>query len=169
MVTRSTRLEFLIVTIAFVVLLLCSRPPRSGNAEITEPIEPVAQSLPAVAKPAPLPGAKPVAQAVQPVRAPSIRQTATPPVDMTGLERSSTSKIATKRMATVDARNCPGLNYREVMYGEVTARLVWDGNRFFARKVCIVKEPDGTTSVWSFDDPGNAILTEIGEVPVDGQ
>ena len=72
-------------------------------------------------------------------------------------------------MASVDARTCPGLNYPEVMYGEVTVRWVWDGSKLSPRKVCVVNQPDGVTTGGSFDDPSGATLTEIGELPADGQ
>jgi hypothetical protein len=59
-----------------------------------------------------------------------------------------------RRIGVVDARNCPGLNYKEVMYGEVTVRWVWDGQRLVPRKVCVVQEGNGVTSVWDFDQHG---------------
>jgi hypothetical protein len=158
---RATRLELLIVTVAFVVLLLCSRPPNPGTARPIGPASPAAQSVP-----------EPT-QKID-VKLPeerNIRQEQTPsaPVAMPRSEPAPQVKLHTKRMATVDARKCPGLKYRDIMYGEVTVRSVWDGSRFVLRKVCVVAESDGTTTVWSFDDPGDAVITEIGEAPADGQ
>jgi hypothetical protein len=167
MVMRSTRLEFLIVTIAFVVLLLCSRPPKTGEAQTTEPMEPVAQPEVMAEKPTAPPVAIPSAPAAQPAVEDPPRQTAPAVVSLPVPDRSPGPKPRTKRMASVDARNCPGLNYPEILYGEVTVRFVWDGNRSVPRKVCVVTGPDGVTTVWSFDDPGGAIVTEIGDFPAD--
>jgi hypothetical protein len=160
MVMRSTRLEFLIVTIAFVVLLLCSRPPKSGNAETPDPG--ISNPKCEISSPTPAPVVEPAVQS-------PARQTPSAPAVVAGPERPPALKSPTKRMASVDARNCPGLSYPDIMYGEVTVRWVWDGSKFVPRKVCVVKEPDGTTTAWSFDNPGSAILTEIGEVPADSQ
>ena len=63
------------------------------------------------------------------------------------------------RVGAVDAR---GLD-KDVMYGEVTVRWVWNGTRFVPRKVCVVKEPNGVTSVWSFDQQGQAVLSELSD------
>jgi hypothetical protein len=165
MVMRSTRLEFLIVTTAFVILLLCSRPPRPGSARTVEP-EALDTRIPTV-NPAPAVQTPMVAEEST-HKMPAV-QTPAAPVATIQPETPQTPKPAAKRMASVDARKCPGLNYRQIMYGEVTVRWVWDGTKLVPRKVCVVNEPGGTTSVWSFDDPGDAILTEIGDLPADGR
>ncbi len=165
MVMRSTRLEFLIVTIGFVILLLCSRPPRSGNAEPPQPESPVAAPETSTPVPAPVPE-EPAVKIAAP--SPSA-QTPDVPVRVPEPKPAPAPQPATKRMASVDARHCPGLNFPEIMYGEVTVRWVWDGSKFVPRKVCVVNAPNGVTTVWSFDHPGGAILTEIGEAPADGQ
>jgi hypothetical protein len=165
MVMRSTRLEFLIVTIAFVILLLCSRPPSPGNAEPTKPeISNLRTEVPD-----PVPVVVPAAIPTEPIKETPTAQIPPAPVNVPRPDPPQPPKPRTKRMASVDARNCPGLNYPQIMYGEVTADFVWDGNKSVLRKVCVVKGPGGVTSVWSFDDPGGAILTEIGEFPIDGQ
>ncbi len=74
-----------------------------------------------------------------------------------------------RRIGVVDARNCRGLGYKEVMYGEVTVRWVWDGQRLVPRKVCVVKESNGVTSVWDFDEHDPAVrMSEIQE-PINPQ
>ena len=65
----------------------------------------------------------------------------------------------------VDARKCDSLKYPNIMYGEVTVSRVWNGTTFEWRKVCEVKEKDGTTSVWSFDDRHEGVT--ISELPPD--
>lgn len=62
----------------------------------------------------------------------------------------------------VDARNCPG--YNKIMYGVVSFREVWNGSELVPQKVCIVKDDDGTISVWSFEQARFAIVSEIDEV-----
>jgi hypothetical protein len=61
----------------------------------------------------------------------------------------------------VDARKCNGLNYKDVMYGEVTVRRIWNGQEFVARKVLEVKEKSGVTSIWAFDERDDVTLSEI--------
>jgi hypothetical protein len=66
-----------------------------------------------------------------------------------------------KPLGLVDARKCPGLNYNDILYGEVTVRSVWDGARFVLHKVVVVREKSGAISTWSFDDRDDIVLTEI--------
>ncbi len=66
----------------------------------------------------------------------------------------------TKRVGIVDARNCDKLNYRDVMYGDVSVRWVWDGQRLAPQKVCVVPESNSVSSVWSFSQPNDATLSE---------
>ena len=162
---RGTRLEFLIVTIAFVILLLCSRPPSPGNAEIAAVAPPNTETE----SPQPEPVVVPPAAAPQLLKETPAVQTPPAPVSIPRPDPPQPPKPKTKRMAMVDARNCPGLNYPEIMYGEVTADFVWDGSKSVLRKVCVVKGPGGVTTVWSFDDTHGAVVTEIGEFPADGQ
>ena len=68
-------------------------------------------------------------------------------------------------MAVVDATKCKGLNYKDVMFGEVTIRWVWDGRESVPRKVCEVKEKDGTISTWSFDNGDGVVITPIPDEP----
>jgi hypothetical protein len=64
-------------------------------------------------------------------------------------------------MGVVDARNCVGLNYGQIMQGAVSTRMVWNGHTFVPQKVCVVKEGDSVTSVWSFEQSGSAVLSEL--------
>ncbi|HPY52342.1 MAG TPA: hypothetical protein PLO68_20920, partial [Sedimentisphaerales bacterium] len=65
------------------------------------------------------------------------------------------------RIGAVDARNIGQSSYNNVMYGDVTVRWVWNGSKFVPQRVCVVKEKDGVSSVWSLDQPGNAVVSEI--------
>jgi hypothetical protein len=167
MMTRSTRLEFMIVTIAFVVLLLCSRPPKPGNAETEDLASPTPQTTWTMLEPAASSPTSPVAETTEPPEPNIVEEAPIEPNEILLSDTSAAPKPQTKRMAVVDARACEGLGYNELMYGEVTVRWIWDGNRFVPRKVCVVKEPNGSTSVWSFDQPGKAVIKEIGEAPLD--
>jgi hypothetical protein len=70
-----------------------------------------------------------------------------------------------KRFAKVDARKCDSLRYPNVMYGEITARRVWNGTTFEWRTVCEVKERNGTTTIWNLDDRHEGVV--ISELPPD--
>lgn len=69
----------------------------------------------------------------------------------------------TKRVGIVDARNSGNPKYKDLLYGEVTVRWVWNGGKFVPQKVCIVDEGNGVTSVWSFDQQNNVTITEREE------
>ncbi len=146
---RTTRLELLIVTIGLLVLLFCSKPPQSGSAQVYDrtPQESRPESDrndPSI----PLPQSE--------------DDTEHSPLNAQG--EGSDHPQAT-RMGAVDARNIANLPYGDVMYGDVTVRWVWDGTRFVPQKVCIVKEKDGVSSVWSFDQQDKAVVSEISEGP----
>jgi len=119
------------------VLFLCSKPPEPGTAQVDGASE-RAESDPLPVEETPV--GEPVAR---------------PPDSLPGVTR----------MGAVDARNCRDLDYDEVMYGEVTVRWVWNGTRFVPQKVCIVEEENGTSSVWSFDQPGDVVLSEVPNEP----
>lgn len=159
MLGRTTRLEFIIVTVAFLVLMLCSKPPRPGSAEV----EPLGSQLPAPQDTTVVLPEKPTAPIE--VNAPGPVQLEAPsserPDPQTGSDAEETEpRQQVARLATVDARNCTGLKYDSVMQGEVTVRWVWDGQRFAPQKVCVVKGPNGIDTVWGFDQQGNAVLSE---------
>ncbi len=69
----------------------------------------------------------------------------------------------TKRVGIVDARNCGNPKYKDLLYGEVTVRWVWNGGKFVPKKVCVVDEGNGVTSVWSFDQKNGVTITEREE------
>lgn len=154
---RATRLEFIIVSIALLVLLMCTKPPKSGNADVGDSHE---QNLGAISS----------AEQVTPESHPDhIDGSAEErPVDV-ALE-APLPAIATDeamvappapRIAAVDARGCSRLEYRDVMYGQVTVRWVWNGTKFVPHKVCVVEEEGGVSSVWSFDQQDEASLSEL--------
>ncbi len=64
-------------------------------------------------------------------------------------------------VGVVDARNCVGLNYNQIMRGAVSTRMVWNGHTFVPQKVCVVKEGDSVASVWSFEQSSGAIVSEL--------
>lgn len=72
-------------------------------------------------------------------------------------EKTKEVKVA-KTVCVVDARNCPG--YNKIMYGVVSFREIWNGSEFVPQKVCIVKENDRKSSVWSFEQSRCAIVSE---------
>jgi len=158
MFSQITRLELIIVA-AVLLLLFWTRAPRSGNAEV--PLAgPTAQDTPA---PAPAEST--------PVPAGDARAPAGDERESSLLAEAPLAPIQPKirRIGVVDARSCPGLNYKEVMYGEVTVRWVWDGQRLVPRKVCVVQEGNGVTSVWDFDQHDPAVkMSEIQE-PINSQ
>lgn len=152
MFERTTRLEFVIVVVALLVLLFCSRPPTSGNADIhidpgQTPTRPPFAVLQADSDDLPVPS--------------EFSATEEAPTTEVEPATSDTTPPPTRRIAVVDARNSGNLNYKNVMYGEVKVRWVWNGTKLVPRKVCEVKEANGVISVWSFDDHDNIILSEI--------
>jgi len=167
MLGRTTRLEFIIVTVAFLVLLLCSKPPRPGTAEVANfynqvppsegPTLEITPALPLLPTPADVNMLEP---AVEEDTLPSVPQSSTD-ID----EVPPAPEQATRRVAAVDARRCDRLKYNDVMYGEVTVRWVWDGQKLVPQKVCVVQEPNGVSTIWSFDQQDNAVLAEVDRVP----
>ena len=154
---RTTRVEFLIVTAGLLVLLFCSQPPWSGNAEVGyfpadaespswSPEDRVsaadANDLPELLK-----------------RPEDTIQPGNP--DAAPVDQSLPNQQPAPRVGAVDARGVRQSSYNDVMYGDVTVRWVWDGSRFVPQKVCVVKEKDGVSSVWSFDQVGDAVVSEI--------
>ena len=157
---RTTRLEFIIVSVALLVLLMCSSRPKSGNADVSDfHAEDLASaSFPEQAAPGPDPGptdgdiekALPVGVS-EPLPPDIADETDAPP--------------EAPRIAAVDARSCDRLEYKDVMYGQVTVRWVWNGTKFVPHKVCVVEEEGGVSSVWSFDQQEEAVLSELSEQP----
>jgi hypothetical protein len=138
--TRASRLEFTIAFIGILALFVCSRPPQPGTAKMRgEPDRDALEGRSMEDGP------------------PEAAAGAT--VDQGTFDRDSWPSGT--RMGRVDARNCDLLDYDKVMYGEVTVRWVWDGTRFAPQKVCIVEEENGVSSVWSFDQQEDVILSEI--------
>jgi hypothetical protein len=164
MTSQSTRLELTIVAAVLLVLFLCRQPPQPGTAGVRTNIgqstsdegqgtgqSPVGYGPSALGHPQ-LPTVPPSAAN------PSVGR-ATP--DNATMDLAAPPRPKTKRIGVVDARNCPGLNYKDLMYGEVTARWVWDGGRSVLRKVIEVREANGAISTWDFAEQNGAILTEL--------
>jgi hypothetical protein len=138
------RLELALVAAGLLVLLFTSRPPKSGNAEVRlGGVEAQVNTQPPQNDvPDPIVSTKPDAQAPE----------QTPPAD---------PPPRPKRIGVVDARKTGNPKYKDIMYGEIGVRWVWDGQKSVPKKVCIVDEGNGVTSVWTFDDPDkNVIVTE---------
>jgi len=156
MLSNSTRLELVIVAAMLLVLMLYSKPPRSGNAEVRTPsAEMPAQMSSSRQEPAPI-----VADA-----AGASTQGSDGAAGLDGMPPVDVQPRA-KRIGIVDARNCGNPKYKDLMYGEVTVRWVWNGGKFVPQKVCIVDEGNGVTSIWSFDQQNGVTVTERQE-PID--
>jgi hypothetical protein len=158
MFSQITRLELIIVA-AVLLLLLWTRAPRSGNAGVRLDAGPTVQDI-EPRSPAPAP--------VESITIPSL-DAERPAVDEGRSDPVVEVPVAPvqpklRRIGVVDARNCSGLGYKEVLYGEVTVRWVWNGQRLVPRKVCVVRESDGVTSVWDFDEHDPDVkISEIQE------
>ena len=163
MFSQTTRLELVIVA-AVLLVLFWTRAPRSGNAGVRIDGAPTAQDVQPRS-----PASAPVEST--PVPPPAVTM---PAVDAGGSGAIVEAPVAPiqpriRRIGVVDARNCPGLGYKEVMYGEVTVRWVWDGQKLVPRKVCVVRESNGVTSVWDFDEHDPDVkMSEIQE-PINPQ
>lgn len=167
---RATRVEFIIVSVALLVLLLCSDPPKPGKADIenvrgpggTWPAEQVRSD-----------SESPQVGEDEPSEAPSAEPIDDDEPNEVVLEVSKSEDAGSSqrmaRLAAVDARNCNNLNYKNVMYGKVTVRWIWNGTQFVPQKVCVVEEEDGSSSVWSFDQQDEAVLSEITAQPGSSQ
>ena len=145
---NSTRLELVIVAAALLVLMLSSKPPRSGNAEVRTPSAEIPARM-SISRQESAPMTSTSMQGNETIRSDDM-----PPMDM---------KPRMKRVGIVDARNCGNPKYKDLLYGEVTVRSVWNGGKFVWQKVCIVDEGNGVTSVWSFDQQNGITITEREE------
>lgn len=161
MLARTTRLEFLIVTAGLLVLMFCSKPPRPGSAEVEyAPPGGEISSWPPQDNAFPPDG-----------NIPSERETPgdennellPPESGAEPLNDGTSDGQQPPRLGAVDARKIGQLPYNDVMYGDVTVRWVWNGSRFVPKKVCVVEEKDGVSSVWSFDERDDAVVSELTE------
>lgn len=151
MLARTTRLELLIVNVAILVLLFCSKPPRSGSAQVPDSAPAAHITSETLAPDDPLAPQTQPEEDVEP--------------DGPNAADQGANGQPTPRVGSVDARNISDLRYGDVMYGDVTVRWVWNGTRFVPQKVCIVKEKDGVSSVWSFDQQDKATVSEVSGPP----
>jgi hypothetical protein len=171
MVLKSTRFELTIVGAAFLVLLLCRQPPKSGNASIVrdagvmlrQPDRGQKMEDSAVAVVSSAADNQPAPEVSSPIA--GISNVATS--DNTSASSTTPPQPKLKRIAVVDATKCKGLNYKDLMYGEVTVEWVWEGGRQVPKKVCQVREPSGVISTWSFDNNDGIVITELPPEPAD--
>ncbi len=180
MFSQITRLEFGIVVAVLLVLFLCRQPPRSGNADVRSdagPAQPVsttslqgtgqdAQTADAfnpqsaiMSSPAATGGRNP--QSMNPQAATTTAPMASAASDNGKLEPPLPPPPQMKPLGLVDARKCPGLNYDDILCGEVTVRWVWDGGGFVAHKVVVVREKSGVISTWTLEDRDDSVAREI--------
>lgn len=150
MLSNSTRLELVIVSAVLLVLMLSNRSPRSGNAEIQSGRLGMSAQMPS--------SDNELTLAIPPLSDSSMQGVPEmppademPPVDV---------QPKLKRIGIVDARASGNPKYAEVMYGEVTVRWIWNGQRMIPKKVCVVDEGNGVTSIWSFDEQDGVTVTE---------
>lgn len=186
-------LKIAAVCLAVGALLLLRRPPRSGDAAITGVEEellrrvPVKQGVRSEVLPERLSKSQEdlVSRAED---APRFRADKLAPeeagvgqvlqsqsVEETGAAETLQASVTAERqvgaqnpemgapVGVVDARNCVGLNYNQIMRGAVSTRMVWNGHTFVPQKVCVVREGGSVASVWSFEQSSGAIVSEIRE------
>jgi hypothetical protein len=169
MFSRITRLELLIVVGTLLVLVFWTRPPTSGNAEVrfdaytSQETDLRTVRPPASDPPLPAPVPPPVESEPAATTGAEIGDSGVSDAESPAASVPTPPKIT--RIGTVDARNCDSLNYKDVLTGEIKVRKIWNGATFEWRKVCEVKEKDGTISVWSFDENDNVILSELPPQP----
>lgn len=153
---------------ALVVLLFSNQPPQPGNAEIRTNTGLTAESV-QDSSPRMQPGfsRSPIAPEPQSIRAvgSDTQSSSNSRPDNLTTAPISQPKPRQKRYAMVDARKCDSLRYPHIMYGEITVSRVWNGTTFEWRTVCEIKEKDGTTSIWNFDDRHEGVI--ISELPAD--
>ncbi len=147
---RATRVEIVIISAVFLVLFMCSKPPKSGRAEVDE----VTADLPA-----PAPFADEAAYDSKPETDQSVdfKPDETPEESPVEFEDEEVPPPPT--VGAVDGHG----RSKDVMHGEVTVRWIWNGVRFVPRKVCVVEEANGVSSVWSFDQQQEPVLSELSD------
>ena len=153
MFSQTTRLEFIIVAVALLVLLMCSQPPKSGNANVQmPPSEPIAAGG---SDNPPVPEDFTSQTTDQTYK--QLPQTPLPVSDVPavrGTEQSSLTgpaQIRTIRLRPGTAQNVTTANNEETPGEEIAVRYVWDGTKLVPQKVRIVDEGNGVRSIYSFD------------------
>jgi len=167
-------LKIVAICLAVGVVLLLRRPPKPGDAAITGVEEELLARVPAQRPPLSR-GEAPREWLFIPkedhpsLRGPQdgLRGDRLTPVEAVEAGAVSPDRVGAEAQAletpvgTVDARNCAGLNYNQVMRGAVSTRMVWNGHTFVPQKVCVVKEGGSVASVWSFEQSSSAIVSEL--------
>lgn len=165
-------LKIVAICLAVGVVLLLRRPPKPGDAAITGVEEELLARVPAQRVPqneAPREWLSIPKEDHPSLRGPQdgLRGDRLAPVEAVEAGAVSPDRVGAEAQAvdtpvgTVDARNCAGLNYNQVMRGAVSTRMVWNGHTFVPQKVCVVKEGSSVASVWSFEQSSSAIVSEL--------
>ncbi len=171
MVKRT--LEIIAICLAIAALLLLRRPPRVGNAALSEVEENILQQeqVPKQWTISRVEIQDETAQkeaefsVVDVPKAEFVEETPAekPPKYIDIIEKRQITERAdpASTAGIVDARNCFGLNYDQVMRGAVSTRMVWNGRTFVSQKVCVVQEGEGVASIWSFEQTRKAVISEM--------
>ena len=153
MFSQTTRLEFIIVAVALLVLLMCSQPPKSGNANVpVPPSEPFADGG---SDNPPVPGdsapdlIEPASELQTETSAPTSEIPAVPQTPQSTF--TEPAQVRTVRLRSTAARNTAAPNNPKTPGEEVTVRYVWNGTKLVPQKVRIVDEGNGVRSIYSFD------------------
>ena len=173
-------LKIVAICLAVGVVLLLRRPPKPGDAAITGVEEELLARVPAQRPPLSRGEAPREWLSIPKEDHPSLRgpqdglrgDRLTPVEAVEAGEAGEAGAVSPDRVGaeaqaletpvgTVDARNCAGLNYNQVMRGAVSTRMVWNGHTFVPQKVCVVKEGGSVASVWSFEQSSSAIVSEL--------
>jgi len=172
-------LKIIAICLAVCALFLLRRPPRPGDAAITGLEEELLQRVPgkevhksevaleSFSKPKEdfVPTVEDASAVQQVLQSQPVEEAAaaeTLQASVTGERQIGTQILEMGApVGVVDARNCVGLNYNQIMRGAVSTRMVWNGYTFVPQKVCVVKEGNSVASVWSFEQSGGAIVSEI--------
>jgi len=153
MFSQTTRLEFIIVTVALLVLLMCSQPPRSGNANVqmppSEPAAGVRSDNPAVPQNSLSETADSVSGRLTETSAPASDIPAVRPSDQSSFIEQAPARMTPA--GSTAAQNTTAANNEEATSEEVAVRYVWDGTKLAPQKVRIVDEGNGVRSIYSFD------------------
>jgi hypothetical protein len=172
-------LKIAAICLAVGALLLVRRPPKAGDAAISGVEKELLQRVstrqgvksevlaerPSIPKEKFVARAEDVSAVVPVLQSQPVEETAAAETLQASVTAERQVGAQTPGMGTpvgvVDARNCIGLNYSQIMRGAVSTRMVWNGHTFVPQKVCVVKEGNSVASVWSFEQSSGAIVSEI--------
>ncbi|MBN2133261.1 MAG: hypothetical protein JW741_27425 [Sedimentisphaerales bacterium] len=153
MFSQTTRLEFIIVAVALLVLLMCSQPPRSGNADIQMPTLTPDLGEGSENPPAPGDSAPQIIERVSELPT----ETSAPASEISTARQTPRNtftepmQVRTVPLRSAAAQNTAAPNNPKTPSEEVAVRYVWDGTKLVPQKVRIVDEGNGVRSIYSFD------------------